>query len=141
MIRRTDLPCSAGLVRTPVRPFRSAPEARRMIFALLFLVVLALAAVIVPAALVGAVLVVVSRTLLPLWARSVLLPVLAASSALLWPYAAGTANPWWPAAVLLSFLVTCAAGAAFLLYETQDRRPRHPVAWPGAGHPSTNPGG
>ncbi|MGE7386204.1 hypothetical protein ACQKM2_12095 [Streptomyces sp. NPDC004126] len=105
-----------------------------MIFALLFFVVLALVAVVVPAALVGAVLV-VSRTLLPLWARSVLLPVLAASSALLWPFAAGTANPWWPAAALLSFLVTCATGAAFLLYETRGRRHLPPPAYRPGGDP------
>ncbi|MEU8431601.1 hypothetical protein AB0F18_01595 [Streptomyces sp. NPDC029216] len=109
-----------------------------MIFALLFFAALALVAVIVPAVLVGFIVVVASRRL-PLWARSVLLPVLSAGSALLWPWVTGTGNYWWPAAVLLSFAVTCTTGAVFLLLETRRRhRPRHGAVW--MGYPSATPG-
>ncbi|MFH7594536.1 hypothetical protein WDV06_05445 [Streptomyces racemochromogenes] len=111
-----------------------------MIFALLLLVALGLAAAIVPAVLVGFGYVVASRRL-PLWARSVLLPVFAVASALLWPCLAGSGNYWWPAAVVLSAGTMCATGLVLLLHEAQGRhRPRHHAGWPGA-YPSAGPVG
>ncbi|MFJ8210310.1 hypothetical protein [Streptomyces sp. NPDC096033] len=110
-----------------------------MIFALLLLLALGLAAAIVPAVLVGFVFVVGSRRL-PLWARSVLLPVSSVASGLLWPCVAGTANYWWPAAVLLSSGTVCITGLVLLLHENQGRHPsRHVAAWTG-GHPYAGPG-
>ncbi|WP_405977008.1 hypothetical protein [Streptomyces sp. NBC_00158] len=112
-----------------------------MIIILLLIVAVGLGAVVLPAVLLGFVLVLASRRL-PLWARSVLLPVLSAGAALIWPLAAGTDNLWWPAVVLASFAMTCATGAWFLLYEVRGRRqPAHPPVWPGGGRPATSPVG
>lgn len=97
-----------------------------MIIAFLVFIMLGVVVAGTPGALLGYVLVVVSRGL-SRGARVGLLLVLAAASSALWLVWVGLADPLGPAVMVLSFTATIVSGATFL---GREARRRHALQFP-----------